>query len=452
MNQKLVESPSSTVWAAVSQWLAPSDADLEYWWKLTGPQVAHMMVAAGYSTEAQYNALLFHYHWILPYLGPAPRADRPLRWNSLLGNEGSPIEYSWKWNTPTGKPDVRYCIEAIGPYAGRPLDPLNQDASLELLHRLQDLVPTVDLTLSNHFAATLFDHNRGKYAEEAANGEHFTSTVFIAPEWLESGFNVKTYFLPRRVGATANAKGLALADWEESFKQLDPDNEARRVAFDFLANDPEGQAITPYMLAVDNVVPSQSRLKLYFIAKHSSFSSVRQVLTLGGRKPVPEAHLQEVRSLICAVSGLPQNFPEEDETPFTAAHYTTATRDNFGALPEILHSYVYYFDIAPGKKLPDIKFYTPVRGYGPNDRDLANSLIGWMAERGRGGYAKEYMSVLETLNAHRRLEDRKGAHIYISALIKKDGQLDVTSYLGAEAVDPLRREPARRRGTFRRDE
>jgi hypothetical protein len=53
------------VWAAVSQWLAPSNADLEYWWKLTGPQVAHMMVAAGYSTEAQYNALLFHYHWIV---------------------------------------------------------------------------------------------------------------------------------------------------------------------------------------------------------------------------------------------------------------------------------------------------------------------------------------------------------------------------------------------------
>lgn len=53
------------VWEAVSQWLSPENPDLEYWWKLTGPQISHMMLAAGYSTEAQYNALLFHYRWIV---------------------------------------------------------------------------------------------------------------------------------------------------------------------------------------------------------------------------------------------------------------------------------------------------------------------------------------------------------------------------------------------------
>ena len=207
------------------------------------------------------------------------------------------------------------------------------------------------------------------------------------------------------------------------------------------------------MLAVDNVEPSESRVKLYFIASRSSFASVRSIMTLGGRKPVPEAHLQEVRSLICAVSGLSPDFPEEQETPFTAAHYTTATRDNFGELPEILHSYVYYFDIAPGKKLPDIKLYTPVRGYGPNDLALAESLCSWMKERGRGQYTEEYMGVLRKLNQHRRLEDKKGAHIYLSALIKKDGALDVTSYLGAEAVDPFQRVPSpRRRGIHKGDD
>lgn len=178
-------------------------------------------------------------------MGPAPRKDGRLKWNSLLGNEGSPIEYSWKWNTAKGKPDVRYCVEAIGPYAGRALDPLNQDATLEMLHRLQDVVPTVDLAWTNHFAATLFDHNRGKYAKEAANGAHFTSTMFVAPEWLKTGFSMKTYFLPRLVGGTVNAKGLTLAQWEDSFAQLDPVNVARKATFEFLANDPEGQFLTP---------------------------------------------------------------------------------------------------------------------------------------------------------------------------------------------------------------
>ncbi|KAI1261846.1 aromatic prenyltransferase [Xylariaceae sp. FL1019] len=434
------EKPGS-VWDAVTRWLSSStNRDVEYWWKLTGPHVSYMMQAAGYAVEAQYDALIFHYHWIIPYLGTAPTGRGRLAWNSLLGNEGSPIEYSWKWNTATAgaRPDVRYCIEAIGQYAGRPLDPLNQDASIELLHRLQDAVPTVDLTWTNHFLATLFDHDRGKYADEAAKGAHFTSTIFIAPEWVDKGFNVKTYFLPRRHGATVNAKGLTLAQWEESFVQIDPGNKARDVLFDFLANDPEGQYLTPYMLAVDNVKPSKSRLKLYFIASRSSFASVRSIMTLGGRKRVAEDLLQELRSLICAVSGVDPGFPEDQETPFTAAHYTDDTKDNFGELPEILHSYVYYFDIAPGRALPDVKFYTPVRGYGPDDATLATNLMGWMEQRGRGRYNDEYMGVLEQLNRHRNLHDGKGAHIYLSCLIKEDGELDITSYLGAEAVDPVK--------------
>ncbi|OQE36007.1 hypothetical protein PENCOP_c012G06775 [Penicillium coprophilum] len=136
-------------------------------------------------------------------------------------------------------------IEAIGPYAGRPLDPLNQAGSLELLHRLQEVVPTVHLTYTKHFLATLFDYDRGKYAREAANGVRFTSTVFLAPKWpwRGSGFNIKTYFLPRMIGGTVNTKGLTLAQWEGSLKQIGPANEARQAMFDFLANDPEGQCI-----------------------------------------------------------------------------------------------------------------------------------------------------------------------------------------------------------------
>ena len=74
----------------------------------------------------------------------------------------------------------------------------------------------------------------------------------------------------------------------------------------------------------------------------------------------------------------------------------------------------------------------------------------WMEERGRGKYAQEYLGVLEQMNKHRRLEDGKGAHVYISCLIKKDGELDITSYLGAEAVDPLQREKTGRTGGTRR--
>lgn len=43
----------------------PIDKDAEFWWRLTGYHLAVMIDAAGYSTEKQYETLLFHYHWIV---------------------------------------------------------------------------------------------------------------------------------------------------------------------------------------------------------------------------------------------------------------------------------------------------------------------------------------------------------------------------------------------------
>ncbi|KAI0435999.1 dimethylallyl tryptophan synthase GliD1 [Xylaria telfairii] len=414
------------VWEAISRWLPLANPDLEYWWKLTGPHVAHMMEAAGHSVEAQYNALLFHYSYMVPYLGHAPKHDGRLQWNSLLGNKGSPIEYSWKWNTTKAGPDVRYCIEAIGPYAGRSLDPLNQDASMEMLHRTAEAIPTVDLSWTNHFVDILFDHNRGNLAADGA-----TTTILIAPEWLEKGFNIKTYFIPRRPDSKSL---LTLEEWEKYMAQLDPNNKARKAMYDFISNDPEGQSLSPYMLAVDNIKPSKSRLKLYFLTTHTSFSSVRTIMTMGGYKKVREEYLQELRSLICAVAGVPQDFPEDQELPSTSNDHTTWTKDNTGEVPGVIRCNVYYFDIAPGKSVPDIKVYIPVRDYSPKDYELAGQLIDWMKKRNRGAYASAYLDMLRYLNKYRRLEDSKGAHSYISCLIKEDGELDITSYLGAEAV------------------
>jgi DMATS type aromatic prenyltransferase len=133
--------------------------------------------------------------------------------------------------------------------------------------------------------------------------------------------------------------------------------------------------------------------------------------------------------------GVDPNFSEEEELP-PASEFTTWTKDNSGEVPEVLRSYVYYFDIAPGKSVPDIKFYIPVRDYGPKDGEIASNLMNWMNKRGRGAYNDAYLDMLRYLNQYRKLEDSKGAHSYVSCLIKEDGELDITSYLGAEAVVP----------------
>lgn len=182
-------------------------------------------------------------------MGPAPGPDGKVQWKSLLGVEGSPIEYSWKWNTAAGKPDIRYTMEAIGAFAGTAMDPLNQQATIEMLHRIADVVPSIDLTWTNHFLATLFDHDRAKYAQEVKDGAHLTTTVVVAPEWLPKGLSLKTYFVPRRLG---QKDGLPIALWEESLAQLMPTSVSRTAMHDFLKNHPEGQLLNPLYVSMSD--------------------------------------------------------------------------------------------------------------------------------------------------------------------------------------------------------
>ncbi|KAL4784748.1 aromatic prenyltransferase [Aspergillus varians] len=429
-------TPTPTVaWNRLWQWLPPRDADTDYWWKLTGLHLAKMLEAAGYSADEQLNALLFYYHWIVPYLGPAPGPNSRAQWKSLLGVEGSPIEYSWKWNTPTSKPDIRYTMEAIGAFAGTPLDPLNQQATIEMLHRIASAVASVDLTWTNHFLATLFDHDRAKYVKEAGAGVHFATTIVVAAEWLPRGLSLKTYFVPRRLGQTDGM--LPMKQWEESISQLIPHCPSRAAMHDFLATSPEGSVLKPYMLAVDNIIPEKSRMKFYFQTPHTSFASVREIMTLGGRIAVPEAQLQALRDLLIAVSGLPADFPDAQEVP-CPEQYNPSAVDNFVELPILLSGYLYYFDIAPGPAAPGIKLYTPVRRYGPDDRALADGIMQWMESHGRGEYCQQYSGMLEDLTQHRKLADGKGMQTYVSCLFKSSGELDITSYIGPEAFDASR--------------
>ena len=176
-------------------------------------------------------------------MGPAPTPDGSLKWPSLLGVEGSPMEYSWKWNTATSDPDVRFTMEAISQFAGTAMDPLNQTASREMLHRIAEVVPTIDLTWVNHFLATLFDHDLSKYVKEATAGAHFSTTIVNAAEFLPNGLSMKTYFVPRRLGQTKGQIPLAL--WEESLAKLDPNSASRAVLNEFLSTNSEGSFLTP---------------------------------------------------------------------------------------------------------------------------------------------------------------------------------------------------------------
>ena len=457
--------PTSEAWQVLSKYLPPVNSDRDYWWQLTGRHVAALVEAADYPIDKQYEALIFHYHWTVslihsvplkssntnrfkvPYMGPRPKADgTPATWKSLLGLDGSPIEYSWKWNTAKSEPDVRYVTEPIGGYPGSHLDPLNQHALRELLQRLSHNMPSSDMNMSwvNHFFAKLYDHDNTKYMQEAAGGSSRSTatSVQLGTEFLRKGIGFKTYFFPRKLGLVDD---VSVSQYDANIGQLGLDDkawDARKALVNFLATSPEGSSLRPFSLAVDNVAPVQSRLKLYFHTLHTSINSVREIMTLGGRITGIDKQLKELETLIKVVAGLPVDFPADAEIPLPGKSdvYDQSAKDNFGELEDVLTGYLYYFDIAPGPgKLPEVKWFIPSRHYGPNDSELATGLGAWMEARGRGGYNARYLKMLETLSEHRDVSEGKGLQTFVSCLFKPNGDLDITTYLGAEAYHPGRR-------------
>ncbi|ERF75914.1 hypothetical protein EPUS_01280 [Endocarpon pusillum Z07020] len=378
------DGESTEVWRALSQYLPSRDPDSDYWWRLTGRQLAAVVEAAGYPIMKQYEALLFHYHWTLPSLGAAPRADGvPIKWKSLMSLDGSPIEYSWKWNTATS-----------GPAA------------------------VARVTWGNHFLATLYEHDNSKHMRDAAAGAQMGSSIHLATELTPKGPSLKTYFLQGKIGQE-DSRGIGL----------------RHI---------------PLVVSIDNKAPAKSRLKWYFNTPHTSFASVREIMTLGGRINTPHlaAGLADLQDLIKTCMGLPDDFPEDAELS-AAAHWDSSRADKFPDQGKKLSGFLYYFDIAPGYTLPDIKVYLPVRYYAHDDLSLAHDLMRWMEARGRGEYCQRYLHLLETLAEHRRLDDGNGLQTFVSCLFKKNGELDITTYLASESFHPARL--ANRRATRRRE-
>ncbi|KAL4747129.1 hypothetical protein BDW72DRAFT_209828 [Aspergillus terricola var. indicus] len=429
------DSPKLKVLDIVSK-LEPSRGPSHtHWWKLTGSQLALMLEAADYPIEKQFETLLFYYHWVVPYLGPKPEADGSFKWRSLVSDVGIPLEYSWKWDTATSGPDVRLTIEPISELSGTGFDPLNQAPSLELLQRLADILPRLDVSWASHFLSTFYDHDKVKYVKESQSetGMPLRSTMLVCFEFGRSGITTKTYMSPRKLGQQGFAP---LPEYISAIAALGP-SRALDVVTEFLNTSPEGPHLNPFMLAVDNIDPSSSRLKLYFATPRTSYNSIREVLTLGGRISTAtlESKLRTIHELVKAIMPFPPDLPDDADIPVPEQALPPSVQDPVDSAdmanqrPAFVAGYQYYFDIAPGASLPDIKFYIPIRRAQMNDQAVAIGLTNWMRAQGRGAFCNAYERVLEGLASGRDLSKCHGLHTHICVMLKANGEFDVTSYL-----------------------
>ncbi|KAJ6035797.1 aromatic prenyltransferase [Penicillium herquei] len=269
-------------WEVTSKWLSTTAAS-QPWWELVGAQLTMLAHNAQYSPEKQLEVILFFYTQVVPSLGKLQTPADPgweTRWRSLLTNDGSPVEHSWKWNADGSHgPEVRYCIEAIGPQTGTSSDPYNYLATKALVEQLVPLLPAMDLTWFYKLADTL-QISRCQPATE--NPEAPPSSTFIAFEHVAEGIVPKVYFLPTcdpesQGPPTFTTFGNAIR------AAVGEKIEAADAVFEYVSNDPIGRTMSPDMLAIDCVDPAKSRLKLYASSSEASLESIVSIMSLGQR-------------------------------------------------------------------------------------------------------------------------------------------------------------------------
>jgi DMATS type aromatic prenyltransferase len=429
---------TTLVWDSVSKWLPSRNEDCNFWWQKTGPHLASLLLQADYSVEEQYESLLFHYHLVVPHLGSRPKpslysdvAPAPI-WKSFMTDDFSPIEYSWKWDT--GKnlsigrylgPDIRYGIEAIGPYAGTVVDPRNQASTKAILHQLNLANPTIDLTWFHILTQALFKNELFTFRNEDVDMDNAglgSSSMFLAFELLKHELAVKAYFVPPKPRQTNSAGIDSQERLVQAIRSLDALNTGQKEKSDWIALDQtlsfldsseDMRKLSVFMIGIDCVKPSESRLKIYVRSPQTSFDSIVNILTMGGKRTGFERNLHDLKDLWCLTLGLPTDFSTSEELP--QRHHATS-------------GICYYFDTQQGVALPDIKLYIPVRHYGISDLAIAQGLAKFLEMHERGIYAAGYLRALKALAPLHRLKTSCGVQTYISCAFQKDG-LSMTSYL-----------------------
>ncbi|KAH6962026.1 aromatic prenyltransferase [Ilyonectria sp. MPI-CAGE-AT-0026] len=402
-------------WITLDKWLPPISEDKDWWWKTLGRHLITLLDHADYNLNEQYEALLFLHRWVVPQMGPRPRSIHPA-WKSFMTDDHSPIEYSWKWGLGDKKPEVRYSIEAIGPLAGTKEDPFNQATTRNLLQSLAASMPGLDLTWFDHFSRELLGPGTPASSSPSSPGN---STMFLAFEMVRGRIGVKVYFLPVETAELSAAYQILQAIRSAGCQNL----EAVHQLESYLLHDTAGSNLRPFMLGIDCISPTASRLKIYARSTETSFHFVRNVMSLGGRRTGLDAVSNEFFDLWKRTLGLDPNSAPETELQ-TVGHPTSGL--------------LFYLDVAPKSPLPDVKAYIPVRHYAQNDLQAAQGLISYLKDRGHGRYSQPYLRSLEALGPRNSLGRDTGVQTYFTIAYQR-GDLSITSYFNPQMYTAHRR-------------
>ncbi|KAL2798936.1 aromatic prenyltransferase [Aspergillus keveii] len=403
------------------------DSHGQYWWQTSGDLLAALLHDANYPPTSQHHILTFFGRTIAPYMGQAYNPLSP-QWRSFMTDDHHPIELSWDWHTGRKPPTVRFSIEPVGLQAGTSLDPDNSHADTVFRKALLKALPETNMEWFHHFDHELAPVHRGDGLMEG-----HPSKLFYAFDLTAKSITAKAYFFPSfkaRETCQSNLQVMAVAIVRAPYCTPSSNQLRSLHVFEDFVRDTSTPQLEMDMLAIDMEDPSTSRLKIYFRNRASSFASVRQMMTLGGRiaNPAMERGLHNLRRLWNAMLG--QDGIPDDQPLVPAAEGSTNHR-TAGLL--------YNVELPAGTTEPKVKIYIPVRHYASSDECVMSAIHAYMECVAGNGNGLEY-GYAETMQRLFRPDamQQRGLHTYIGCSVQAGGDLRVVSYVNCQGEKMVR--------------
>ncbi|KAI0817138.1 tryptophan dimethylallyltransferase-domain-containing protein [Xylaria sp. FL0064] len=408
------------------------------WYDHTGKALGMLLHSAGYSPSAQRRNLDFFKRVVVSNLGifPAASEDQKASWQSFMTDDGTPLELSWDWGTGASRPIIRYSIEPVGLQAGMPLDPHNSLTWPVLQDVLSRILPNMKVE-TFHYFRDFFDSRREETPSSISsifsrcfrsslrsspeseprsfrNVQDHKSLIFYAFDLTDTGTTVKVYFFPKyRAVSTGTPSLEVLLQGIKGAPYCSADNLYALSVFSDFSNDISSNELEYEMLAIDLIDPLQSRFKIYFRTRETSFDSLSRIVTLGGRvKNMNMAKgLDDLHRLWNAIFGV--NTPSDH--PLKEVNHRTA-------------GILFNVGFRLGDRYPVAKVYLPVRHYSSSDDNVIKGLDEYFSSHQRSSYMRAYSRALIKLFGSERLRSQAGVQTYVGCTIRPDGALRVVSY------------------------
>lgn len=348
--------------------------------KQIGQALAVLLDNAGYPVDMQYRDLKFFAQVVAPNLGVARGRIEEGELPGFMTDNGIPIEMSWDWGTTNNAPTIRYSIEPIGLHAGSSPNPSNLITETAFQKQLLHSLPDVKLDWFHHFEK--FFHFADNQETDLFTQDPRTS-VFYAFDLSPAQIASKAYFFPKpRATAYSQTSLEVLSQAIQGVPSGTEDNlKAWSIFHDFCA-ETENQALEHEMLAIDLIDPKESRIESYFRSPETSFFSVINIMTLGGRirDRKLDAGIRDLNRLWNAIFGV-NSAPDR---PLDEAGHRSS-------------GILFNMEFKLGSSYPMTTIYLPVRHYARSDEAIFRGLNDYFQFHQRGKYMPNYIEAMSTL-------------------------------------------------------